>query len=57
MRATYILLIFLTLTCSGQILTTPSQKIVPVTDNSGLVMDIYKQTNAQSAQLAGDLLP
>jgi len=33
-------------------LTKPTQKIVPVEDNSGLIMDIYKQTNAQNAQLS-----
>ena len=35
-----------------QILTRPTQRTVPVNDNSGLIMDIYKQTNAQNAQLS-----
>jgi len=50
-------LMALLLTCfslaQSQILTHPNQRTVPgVSDNSGLIMDIYKQTNAQNAQLS-----
>jgi hypothetical protein len=40
--------------CDGQIVTSPSQKTVPVTDSSALITikDVYTQTNAQNAQLA-----
>jgi hypothetical protein len=52
MKTIALIVLFLSAFSRGQILTKPTQKIVPVEDNSGLIMDIYKQTNAQNAQLS-----
>jgi hypothetical protein len=52
MRLLPFFLAICTAPCMGQLQTKPIQKIVPVEDNSGIIMDIYKQTNAQNAQLS-----
>ena len=54
MRLLIVILLAFSAVGEGQQLlnTKPTQKIVPVEDNSGLIMDIYKQTNAQNAQLS-----